>query len=490
MSVFKEIKRDFIYDLARSQYTTWNFGQYSDLAGRIIPEKTLDRWVASFYKKQECFLNDKPRVVNHFKLGADPEFVFMQDGEIVHANLLGLKAGLCVGADNNGRLAELRPKPSKSALHVVASLYAELCFIAQWNPGLIKYTWYASPFAGKDGLGGHIHFGRWSNKLKQDIEVNALDKVMTLMIGVGLVETKLQQYRLKTGLYGKFRDIRPQMHGYEYRTFPSWLGCPRQTHLYLTLAKLAVHMPQMFGLITPTWTIGQSRNFINNVLSFFQNLDDDARIAKNYFEYCLLPPVGNIQKAWNIQPVFRDVAKRKDEILPPIIAPNETHLKIIFEYLTKGIFPINKPVVFEPLMFPKGYEPFQHVTNTERQPDLGELVWDLALIPIGVSLESVNSHSRGDATLHLSPVLYELVKAKLKETKITLPDGTHLKITNSIGTTNAAISFPSFVLKRLYSGWLKKYLVESGVFPFVRLGQVGNPDEWKINVKERLLLRA
>ena len=60
-----------------------------------------------------------PRLLNHFKLGADPEFAFLNEGKQHSAHDFGLRAGLCFGADNNGRLVELRPRASRYAVEVV-----------------------------------------------------------------------------------------------------------------------------------------------------------------------------------------------------------------------------------------------------------------------------------------------------------------------------------------------------------------------------------
>src|SRR5581483_4609146 len=47
--------------------------------------------------------------------------------------------------------------------------------------------------------------------------------------------------------YGMPGDFRLQTHGYEYRTFPSWLDSPALAFISITLAKLCVHCP---GLVT------------------------------------------------------------------------------------------------------------------------------------------------------------------------------------------------------------------------------------------------
>jgi hypothetical protein len=488
MSAFKEIKRDFILDLAKSSMNDWKAsGKYLGLAEAVVPGRLFDRWNKKFYAQTEVKLTDQPRLVNHFKLGADPEFVFVVDGKVIHASGLGLKAGLAFGADNNGRLAELRPKPSRSALRVVASLYAELCFLAQWNPGLTQYAWVASPFAERDGLGGHVHFGRW--KKLREAEVNALDWVMKLLTAAGVINLAAQRNRLATNLYGKFGDIRVQSHGYEYRTFPTWLGSPKHAHLFLTLAKLAVHAPSMFdGVHSPIGTLVAQRH-IENILAYYQDLDDDAKIARCYFKGCCVPNDGNIQKNWNIVPVFGAEGRAETDIVPQIVAPSEQHIKEMFSLLTTGkmVFETKQP--FEILRFPKGYTPFQHFMATDRRPDLGELVWDMAMVPMKIPLGMVGSHIAPDMSLHVTRPLFDLIQGSFKDRVFKTPDGTVATL-YLVNSEHIGISLPAWLLGHEYKSWTKSFLTESGIFPFVRFGQEHVQKEWKMRSNERLLLRA
>jgi hypothetical protein len=486
VSTYKEMKKDFLVDLACSGGTAWRFGKYLELGNAVIPDKLLDKWVAKFYKQTPPQLHDKPRLVNHFKLGADPEFVFMTEGKVAHASELGLKAGLAVGADNNGRLAELRPKPSKFALKVVASMYAEFCFLAQWNPALTRYTWFAQPFVGKDGLGGHIHFGRWHSPRAKEVE--ALDVVMHLLTGAGCINTASQRDRLATKLYGRFGDVRAQGHGYEYRTFPTWVGCPRHAHLYLTLSKLAVFDPKMFNWLKWKDAV-QAQQLIDNILAFYQNVDDDAKIARYYLKHCFAPPHGDIQKAWGITPLFKNVGNNETDILPPFIAPKESHIKIMFDYLTTGNRALAKDT-FEPLRFPEGYFPFQRVLITDRRPELGELVWDMARVPMKYEVGNIGAHQPPDSSLRVSQLLYSMIKSKLNGGTFKTSDGSICKVTQTTGMATIDISFPHWLLDKQYRKWLRKFLTEEDVFPFVKLGQPYTPRSWKVRESEQLLLRA
>ena len=488
MSTYKEIKRDFIRDLATSSSQTWKFGDYPEMVDRgEVPVHLFEKWTTRFYKQTPIQLSDKPRLVNHFKLGADPEFAFMSDGRMAYASKLGLRAGLAIGADNNGRLAELRPKPSKFALRVVASMYAEFCFLAQWNPALTKYTWYAQPFVEKDGLGGHIHFGRWA-KLR-NLEVQALDTLMYLLEKAGCISRTHQKMRLETRLYGRMGDIRPQAHGYEYRTFPTWVSSVRHSHLYLTLAKLAVFDPKLFLRMRHISGALEAEAVLKNILNFYKDQDDDAKIALLYVDQCWRPPTGDIQADWNIRPVFSNPGKPATDILPQSIAPKEAHVRAVFEYLTTGKWSeVNE--VFDLLRFPEGYQPFQSVLLTDRRPELGELVWDMARVPMGYKLGNIACHQAPDASLRVSQLLFGMIVSKLPNGMFRTPDRTVCNITIPFGMETIDISFPYWLLKKEHRKWLRKFLTEDGIFPFVRLGQQASPRDWKIRLNEQVLLQA
>src|SRR5581483_8667143 len=98
--------------------------------GCAVSEQILESWLKRLQKLPE--FGPQRRYVNRFKVGADPEFVFVSSGltrdedSRVDAHHLGLQQGPAFGADNNGRLAEIRPHPSRSALRVCASILSTL----------------------------------------------------------------------------------------------------------------------------------------------------------------------------------------------------------------------------------------------------------------------------------------------------------------------------------------------------------------------------
>lgn len=181
------------------------------------------------------------RLINHFKVGADPEFVLIkQRGTYVHASTLVEAGGNGpFGADGSGRQAELRAFPSRSALEVVASLAEALQGFYTHVPKVRELTWLATPFYENDGCGGHIHFGRKQLPRRRK-EVVALDQMARYLLHTNLLDPESQRERVVNSGYGHFSDARCQKYGYEYRTLPTWLNTPALAFLCITASKLAV----------------------------------------------------------------------------------------------------------------------------------------------------------------------------------------------------------------------------------------------------------
>jgi hypothetical protein len=218
------------------------------------------------------------RRINRFMVGADPEFMFLNAGtEPIHAVSLGLRPALAFGSDQNERLVELRPAASRSTLAVTASILAELRWLYRLVPQSQGLFWRSGAFIHGDGMGGHVHFGRKRNT--RVAEVAALDGLAktirrTSLLPVAEWTRRCQgdQYNQRYGLYS---DIRPQRHGYEYRTLPSWLDSPKLAFLILTLSKLAVVDPD----ITTGWnekTEENPWNLLRGLAKFYKGRDDDA----------------------------------------------------------------------------------------------------------------------------------------------------------------------------------------------------------------------
>src|SRR5579863_4130760 len=92
--------------------------------GYSVPQERIEKWFCRLLKSPKGF-SEQRRYVNRFKIGADPEFIFQTELKAtdeydkiisksvrVDASQLKLRQGLAFGADNNGRLTEIRPYPS------------------------------------------------------------------------------------------------------------------------------------------------------------------------------------------------------------------------------------------------------------------------------------------------------------------------------------------------------------------------------------------
>lgn len=345
--------------------------------GYEISSARLDRWFKEVLAIPTVFSSQR-RYVNRFKLGADPEFIFqVPSGNRYDARLLGLQQGLAFGMDNNGRLTEIRPHPSRSALEVVASILTTLRWLAVIFPNTVDFHWVSGVFLHGDGIGGHVHFGR--KRPSRGSEIAALDTISNELVNVGcysladiLLRRAGDQHNQHYGMPGDFRH---QMHGYEYRTFPSWLDSPQLAFLILTLSKLAVHNPKLFQGY-PVLVPHRYNQRVRNLLSYYKDTDDDARLALSLIAKGFPRHLGgDFKTRWGIS----KVSGPKIEFIPMCFAPTKAEIDEVFAYL-RGQAPLGMkiPVVnWGPPRPPSGYDMVINQTNTYGAKGLGELVWDI-----------------------------------------------------------------------------------------------------------------
>jgi hypothetical protein len=411
---YVDLKRNFIRELILR-------GESSPAAApeeirARVPEAILKRWTDRFYTITR--INEVPmcpRLVNHFQIGADPEFVFKNGAEVYDANAFQMKAGLCIGADNNGRLVELRPAPSRFALKVVASMLSELRWLSILYPKTTELAWKAGAWSGAEGLGGHIHFGRKVLKQKP-FEVKALDNLTALLFISGVYPVDEQKSRQAgQGGYGQFGATRVQAHGYEYRTPPSWLFSPWHAFLALTLAKLVVASPELaISLSAKATSPSEARRRIRNILVQFKGRDDDALIACMGFNVWGLPNTveKDFKVAWGISArsaeSWKTLGFPLPQILPPHIEPSVQETNEVFEYICRGralagMLPSAPNWEFQAA--PRGYVALIQHVNTVRCPGLGELTRDL-LSPASLTITYIGGES---ACFYIPPIWYQLL---------------------------------------------------------------------------------
>jgi hypothetical protein len=421
---YVDLKRNFIRDLILK-------GESSPAAAspeirERVPEAILKRWTEKFYTFSRIdAVPECPRLVNHFQIGADPEFVFKNGNTVLDASSFAMKAGLCIGADNNGRLVELRPAPSRFALKVVASMLAELRWLSILYPKTTELQWKAGAWTGAEGLGGHVHFGRKVHRQKS-FEVTALDNLTGLLFLAGIYPYAEHQARLAgPGGYGKYSDTRVQVHGYEYRTPPSWLFTPWHAFLALTLAKLVVAVPELALEMAKPTQANEARRRIRNILVQYKGRDDDALIACMGFNVWGLPNVvcNDFKSNWGITArsteTYKSLPYKLPEMLPSHIEPSAQEINEVFEYLSKGraltgLLPSAPNWAFQTV--PKGYFALLNYANTLRAPGLGELARDL-LSPVQIPLTFVAT----DAPMVYIPRLWKFLVGRLKPLRDKYP---------------------------------------------------------------------
>ena len=387
MGEFKEFKDAFYKEIiARGVSEPSQIKQAFPL-GYSIPEKKLYSWLSKMNKLPD--FSSQRRYVNRYKLGADPEFVFIEgrgdpdDERRVDASTLGMKQGQAFGADNNGRLAEIRPHPSRSALKVCASVMNTLRWMNTVYPNLQQLKWKSGAYIHGDGIGGHVHFGR--KRPTRKTEVAALDVLSEMLLAMGVyplreVQQRRQGDRLHQ-IYGMPGDFRLQTHGYEYRTFPSWLDSPGLAFITLTLAKLAVFNPDLLLSFPVTGSLLHAQR-IKNLLSYYKEIDDDALLACHLLRKWNRIPRhegGDFKAAWGISPT--PAIKKVPKFIPQSIPASLEDVDEMFRHLSTGErLAFNPPsVTWSPLNPPANYHMLLERTNTHGMKGLGELIWDLCV---------------------------------------------------------------------------------------------------------------
>lgn len=288
------------------------------------------------------------RLVNRFMLGADPEFV-MSDawGRYIYAETLGMTTLQGFGCDMAGRQAEVRAYPSRFALEVVASVMEALRWMALVHPESLECNWNAVAYNGKDGCGGHVHFGRRRPNRKSDIKV--LDSVTDYLLESNVLDKEGFAQRQTGTHFGQHGDFRPQRHDYEYRTLPTQLSSPWLTYFTLVVSKLAV-----FSGVTPL--IGPSSAFID-MLKQYEDRDDDAAIALQAIKQHGLPRQTrtDFKVNWGITRYLNLPKVAFDKFFfPSMFEPRRETCEDLFELLIHGkALPVRMPVPnWEPYALP------------------------------------------------------------------------------------------------------------------------------------------
>src|SRR5271157_3918703 len=341
MSQWLDQKRKFYRDICK--WTPENLVELKRMLANPwgAEDFRLERWWKKFHEIPESIILGG-RLVNHYMQGADPEFQLVrreeegdeEDNGLRHAELFGLKAGRAFGADNNGRLVEVRPKPSRNQLEVLGSIHDTLRWMYILLPTVRDLSWVCGAFLNGDGLGGHVHVARKREKL-QEKEVQALDGIARLIEELRLFN-KSQLDRRRQGdrfgqIYGVPGDIRKQKYGYEYRTYPSWLDSPWMAYLHLVLTKLAIFDPELVNTAT-----GNAKQHIKSILRYYRGTDDDAELAVWAMERMGLPinQGGDFKGRWGLGGYGKE--RIEGVFVPDSIPASKGTLEELWGYFAEG----------------------------------------------------------------------------------------------------------------------------------------------------------
>jgi hypothetical protein len=248
------------------------------------------------HKKEEVKEElESTAVINTFLVGCDPEFVGIENGELVRMNNYFPQRGE-IGFDHGGAVGEFRPRPAKGTWTLIKRIKEKVGELWQ-IPGIVRAGAIVKTKGRESGyvtLGGHVHLdicpydtGRivgyaefmaryrnydatWENPLSSASyehrnvilgkprmgpkspspahkdRVGALDTLTQLLEHLDILPRGECEERRKTGEYGKYGDVRIQEEKRtEYRTMASWLFDPAVAFLCLTGAKIAAAEPKV-----------------------------------------------------------------------------------------------------------------------------------------------------------------------------------------------------------------------------------------------------
>lgn len=400
--------------------------------GWDVPNEKLEKWLRVLFRNpnfDSIGMRPQYRLVNHFMLGADPEFVFTtEDNEYYHAENLALKAGRAYGADTNGRLVEIRPAPNRSALAVVGSTLATMRWMMLTAPKTQELEWKCGAYIFRDGIGGHVHLGRKKGRTAhtqfarernvniKPADIAGLDTLCAMLETINVYPAEQCASRRRGDnfgqLYGQFGDIRLQNHGYEYRTFPSWLDSPWLAFFTLTLSKLVTHDPKLLGKMPNT--APEIKQRIRNLLAYYKGIDDDARICYGALIRAGFPRHvgGDFRARWGLTGYAGQNLSKTVRYVPSKIEPNHRELEELFFHLALQA-PLRSGVIPEPTWAPvappKGYYLALDQVVTHHVKGIGEMIADMCMHESKVISIAAMQERGGEEAMSITAGLKQMI---------------------------------------------------------------------------------
>jgi hypothetical protein len=460
-------------------------------------------------KKVDWALNHKPlmspsiftitgRYLNHFCVGSDPEFCFRDEyNHRVEAVACGLKVGLAAGADQNERLVELRPWPSVSVVEHMAGILTALRWLHRvFNQATSRYLWRAGAYFAGDGIGGHIHFGR--KRPTRIEEVAALDGLANVLKLSGLFPVTEWAQRMRgdhyhNAPYGLPGDWRVQLHGYEYRSLPSWLQSPTVAFIAVASSKLAILDPA----ITTTWkqlilTETTARNQLRGLAKLYKGRDDDAYIlyyilTRNGDAPFNVDYAGDFAPSWGIPRPAAPLEADGGVILPSCIQPLPEEINEMRDHLLFGVpltFTLHPPNFKTSI--PNCYRWLPVYVNPGRRSGFGDLLHNL----VGHRNFDLYWDYNNDGNFRITGKLTTLWTTAEKEMLRRYYPG--VIISSSSRDSGSGLLIPKCLCQTATIAGLRAILLNSGLFPLwtVETVEADSFAKWFATKKELVASRV
>lgn len=267
------------------------------------------------------------KLANDFLIGADPEFIVLNNGQPVRLSENQIPHEGEVGWDHSGWVGEFRPAPTRGAYALVLKLRKMIRGSEVLKP-LANYKWRggavwqgppaleaAAPVprprnnSRRFTLGGHFHFGlppegHGGDQAGHRARIQALDRVTRYLESLDVLPKAecVSRRRSGGGEYGRWGDWRLSGDHTEYRTQASWLFSPKTAFTCLTASKLAVAAPALAMDI-----LKENNQSYENFRAFFEAFrfkDVNARrlleklVDKQPVENLQADPDEDIKKSW------------------------------------------------------------------------------------------------------------------------------------------------------------------------------------------------
>lgn len=317
---------------ARSDFPQWGYKYSWNIDSSVTEIKGLDR-PFTVHKVKVTVRPQSPRIY----MGADPEFFFMEKGEVLGAEKVLDKSGIKLGDGKviiDGVQAELNPEPSYCR-EILANRIGRLIHS---SVGLCKkgvtlsfdplvpislnslnslsdkakhfgctpsYNVYKDmPVGITDSsqypfrpAGGHIHLG-WTDKSNKAVlnDVNTLVPLLDIIVGNTCVLLDRHEGNVERRKnYGRAGEFRTPKHGLEYRTLSNfWLTSYPLMSFVFGLARMTVEIAQC------SIKGDEDNDFVARIMGAVDQQDIIRAINNNDFDLALK----NFAK---IKPILSDI---------------------------------------------------------------------------------------------------------------------------------------------------------------------------------------